>query len=101
MTKEDWQKRKAEKAREKAERKQAIKRANTPATGPSVGPSGFPLTESLCGYCGYPTTEVWVLMTGEVGCARCVEDPKDVLLARVHEARGDFVVAHTVTPSLR
>lgn len=99
MSKRAWRKFKDEKARRKAERKAEIRRANTPAVGPAKGPWGYETVEVRCPECDYPATELLAVSNGQLACARCTENPADVLFAIVRERRGDDVVTHMTKPS--
>ena len=62
--------------------------------GMRVGPEGGELLVTNCAFCGYPTTETWVLVTGESGCELCVLDEDEAIFCRVLEKVGDQVKMH-------
>lgn len=62
--------------------------------GMRVGPEGGELLVTSCAFCGYPTTETWVLRSGESGCERCVIDEKEAVFCRILEKVGDEAKMH-------
>ena len=62
MSKRLWKK--IEKNRKQSEKREK-KIGSIEPVGMRVGPEGGELLVTNCEFCGYPTTETWVLATGE------------------------------------
>lgn len=95
MSKRLWKKVQQNKKRSELRKKREAQVEAAPA-GVRIGPSGGETVVFECNVCKSPTTEKWVVFTGESRCERCVVDPSDVILRSIHEQVGDKIQMHLV-----
>lgn len=82
--------RRAWKKREKLKKSEHKRGLDAPLPfGALLAPNGRPLNVTDCLTCGAPTTELWLLTTGKVGCGQCVQDRALVFLALAQEQSAD------------